>query len=154
MEGEIEQMTVIQLKEFLRLRGKRCSGRKSELLALAKLFKDDPVLPTATSSRSLKTPGTNTIFAKGTLDWHDITSLKSGDVPENFNIEVLTAFLTSQFLDVDGESIHSGTEKPAVKGRQLYASKKIQLCEYSVDDSLVLFRCNMAASMRNMFRLE
>ncbi len=144
MDLDVNKMTVVQLKDFLRARGKRCSGKKADLVALVKLFKDDPLLsvPEDDSPQNVEFPET----------WIDVKSLRKQEVPPDFNIDVLNRFLTTQFLEVDGETISSGTEKPAVKGRQLYASEKIQFCEYAQERGLIHFRCNMTASMRNVFR--
>ena len=77
------------------------------------------------------------------------SDVSAAQIPSNFNLGTINSFLTSITVVYNDEELAAGTEKPAVKGRKMYASSKIQLCEFSQKDSFLLFRCNMEASMKS-----
>ena len=50
--------------------------------------------------------------------------------------------------DGEEEEADAGTGKPAVKGRQMYVSERLQFVEYATSSSHLYFRANCAASMK------
>ena len=92
------------------------------------------------------------LFDSSALVWsNDISKIS---VPKDFTLNKIDKFLTSITILLDDEQIHAGTEKPAVKGRRLYLSEKIQYFEFTLQKNpdLLLTRCNMEASMKSVFR--
>ena len=148
-ESNIDSMKVNDLKTFLRQRGKRCTGNKAELVRLAKLFKSDLLVSSHGVSTSMSVQD---LFENCDLEWQDVSSLQQKDVPESFNIEEVNKYLTSGTYEYKGETIESGTGKPSVKGRHLYASGKVQLAEFTISGSSLLLRCTTEASMKSTFR--
>jgi hypothetical protein len=157
-----EKWTVIQLKTFLRSKNQPVSGNKPHLLGLAKLYAQDfddqfNPNPEALSKCEATYITKRKIFDDPQiLSWINIETQKA-PVPKDFNIDFINEFLTSttfRFGEFDDEEvISSGTEKPAKKGRLMYSSSKIQLCEFAILPDLVLFRCVMEASYKkNEFR--
>jgi hypothetical protein len=52
-------------------------------------------------------------------------------------------------VESDDETADAGTMKPVAKGRKMYRSEKISLCEVAVTSSgALLFRSNCEASLR------
>jgi hypothetical protein len=61
-----------------------------------------------------------------------------------------TVFLSAA-AESDDETADAGTKKPVAKGRKMYRSEKISLCEVSdtpTETGTLLFRANVEASMR------
>ena len=152
VEINLEKMNVSQLKQFLKERGKRSSGNKLKLLELAKLYIHSPVLSDSTLSQT----SFDEIFDNTSISWNEVSKAM---VPTNFSIENIHSYLSDlsyvQIIDngEDEEIIDSSTEKPAVKGRRLYLSSKIQVFESCMRKNDVLFRATIEASMRsNVFR--
>jgi hypothetical protein len=79
---DLDKFTVIQLKQFLKDRGLRSSGRKSELLKLAKLYANSPVL------RGIEAESEEDIFASDELVWREVTSHSQIAIPLSFSIDV------------------------------------------------------------------
>ena len=47
------------------------------------------------------------------------------------------------------DEVDAGTQKPMIKGRKMYYSKKVLLAEYAqIDGGYALFRANVEASFR------
>jgi hypothetical protein len=162
---DLDKFTVIQLKQFLKDRGLRSSGRKSELLKLAKLYANSPVL------RGIEAESEEDIFASDELVWREVTSHSQIAIPLSFSIDVLTTYLSTlpaalvtphveTYSDDDLEEteegagarvqvkVDAGTEKPSVKGRRMYCSEKLTLVEAANSGSEVFFRANCEASLR------
>ena len=150
---DLDKMKKDQIVAFLRSRGKRTTGLKDDLLAYAKLVLrnedisiDESVLASLLEKRK--------IFELQTLQWNPHETVKWSDIPEGFDILVISKFLTSTVLDFGDEMIETAIDKPAKKGRRLYNDKKIQYVESSTHEDLILFRANLEASMKsNLFRL-
>ena len=79
----------------------------------------------------------------------DPSSTYAHVVPEAFNNDTVVQYLTSWRLFVNQEEVDGGTDKPAVKGPQMFKDKLIQFVEFFEDNvlDLVIFRCNINASM-------
>ena len=92
------------------------------------------------------------IFSDKRLSWKDISELPASSITKEMEDETIASFLTNYDFSFGEELIDCGTQKPAKKGKQLYLSEKIQLCEFSKDQSQLLFRCTMSASMKSTFR--
>ena len=73
-------------------------------------------------------------------------------VPQGFDIEVLTKYLSLSNVLLNGANFVVQTEKPSVKGLQMYTSLSIQRAWFSITDSLLLIKCDMAASMKKELR--
>ncbi len=146
---EFERLKVSELKDFLKARGKRSTGNKAELIRLAKLFADDDVINQQVENETI----TTNIFNEPSLHWVDIAALHSRDFPADFDIDKVNEYLTTGLYNFDDEMIECGTIKPTVKGRKLYASGKVQLCECAQDEETnILFRSTIEASMKSAFR--
>jgi len=72
--------------------------------------------------------------------------IKSKDIPESFDIELITKFLRQSQVTINGEAL-TAVEKPVVKGRQLYHSRKIIDCKFMITVDMLLFDSVMDASM-------
>ena len=68
-------------------------------------------------------------------------------IPKAFNIKNIENFLTHEVVEMDGELVDAGIDKPADKGKDLYLSKHTTLCEYCVIDNKVIFNANVDASL-------
>jgi hypothetical protein len=60
------------------------------------------------------------------------SGIKQCCVPEEFDLTIINQYLTSMIFEEGDEFVPSGTEKPAKRGRLLYLSDKIQLCQCRV----------------------
>ncbi len=139
---------------FLRDRGKGVSGLKADLLKRAKLFQNDPVItsraePCDVSSDLIQK---RSIFSDDSVTWQDVGTLDHNRIPSNFNLDAVSQYLTEIFLEVEDDIVSSGTSKPAVKGRQMYASGKVILCETAEFQNKLLFRAMVDASMKKLVR--
>jgi hypothetical protein len=76
------------------------------------------------------------------------SGIKQCCVPEEFDLTIINQYLTSMIFEEGDEFVPSGTEKPAKRGRLLYLSDKIQLCQSAEIADKILFRANVEASMR------
>jgi hypothetical protein len=155
-----EKWTVVQLKAYLKSKNLTTSGNKPALLRLACHyavdFEDVNPNPEALSSSEEHLIEKRKVFDDVRVSWVNITK-KKATVPIGFSVDVINEYLTSTLYRYgqfeEEETISSGTEKPAKKGRHMYSSYKIQLCESGTFNSLVMFRCTMEASLkRNEFR--
>ena len=157
-DEELEKMKRSEIVDFLRSRNKRRTGNKAELLAFAKNVareaqneKSSDVLVEATVLMDLVEK--RKIFEKTELVWKNIDTLKSSDIPGAFDSSKMNDFLTKITISIEDEDVEVDVEQPAKKGRRLYVANKIQFCEVSLTDEHLLFRANIAASMKtNLFR--
>ena len=151
---EMEKWTKAQLSEFLKSRGKQgfSAFNRPRLLEYAiqvaqeeEMVIDDSVLDSLIESRK--------IFDAPNLKWLSYEVLKASDIPTNFDIHTISDFLTNVSIDFGDEKIETGIVRPAKKGRQFYTSKKTHLIEVCLQDTTLLFRGTIEASMKNQFRL-
>ena len=79
----------------------------------------------------------------------DPNSTYASLVPDSFDNNTINQYLTSWRLFVNQEEVDGGTDKPAVKGPQMFKDKLIQFVQFSEDNvlDLVIFRANINASM-------
>jgi hypothetical protein len=158
---DLGMLTVVQLKQFLKARNVRSSGKKIELVKLAKLYYSSPVLRVSECDR-----GTDT-FWDTSLAWKEVTSHAEVTIPRPFSIEVVTTYLSTVSAaaispnlqdgefeegEIDEVEVDAGTEKPSVKGRRMYASEKLTLVEAVTSGEDLLFRGNCEASLRKSCR--
>ena len=151
---DFSALTVSELKAFLRIRGKKCSGNRSELIRLCNLFKDSCVLDTSPSALEKDLTEQRKRFDDPKLTWRDILASKVS-VSTGFSVQTIDAFLTRSLIITGNNNIaaDAGTLKPARKGRMLYSSEKVQLCQVSNNSaSSLFFRCQMEASLRDKLR--
>jgi hypothetical protein len=162
------KLTVQQLKEFLKARGVRSSGKKCELVKLATLYAKSPVLRAKESQ-----PGRSDIFANSELVWQEVTHHSQVSVPSAFSIDVLTTYLATVPVSLvmpqseegaggvdtndmvggtEEVEMDAGTDKPSVKGRRMYVSEKLTLVEAANSGTDLLFRSNCEASMKKSCR--
>jgi hypothetical protein len=152
-EKPSNKWTVKQLKEFLKEKNQRSSGNKADLITLAELYWDDTNTCLGVSSTFLTASEATlnkerAIFDDPNLIWSSVTVTRP-QLPNNFDVTIISSFLTSTVFTFDQEEvISSGTEKPVKKGRQLYRANKIQVCEASKGPDVTLFRCTMEASLK------
>ena len=94
-------------------------------------------------------------FDNPQLKWKDVmNSGASVKIPSGFTMDVIFTFLSMVFVsanDLDlrdlNENLNVGTEKPTVKGRQMYSSERVTLCEFVNQENNIFFRANVSASM-------
>ena len=82
--------------------------------------------------------------------WKDIDTILPTDnpVPPGYDIDVLYKFLKVSDTKLDDENFELKTKKPAVTGFKCYSSLNIKRAWFAfTDDNILLFRCNMAATM-------
>jgi hypothetical protein len=149
---------VVDLKAFLKERGKRCSGSKEELVRLAIIYKDTEV-PRPSTSTSTTSTELSDRFDNPVMQWKDVNSPNQVQIPPGFDINSIMQFFTQvQVLrigededeDEDEGLADVSTAKPTVKGRQMYLSEKIFLLQVSspTDQESLIFRGNVQASMK------
>ena len=147
---DVESMTVVQLKAFLKQVGQPTSGSKSDLLRLARLHQDQGVVQSINSSAVLYSSlqEARRVFDETGLVWKDISASKA-KIPKTFTSASINRYLTVTELDSEHESIDVGTAKPSVRGRKLYSAYKFQVCEVVNRGDLLLFRATTEASMKS-----
>ena len=69
--------------------------------------------------------------------WKSIDNLKYKDIPDCFNIEVITKFLGDPKVTINEKPIEAAL-KPVVKGRNMYHSRRIITCEYIITNEKIL----------------
>ena len=157
---KFESMKVADLKAILKSYGAKVSGSKADLVSRAvnyfttkghwdknhrqsvqKEESSNDILQELTKKRK--------IFANSELNWCSIDSFPRSSLPE-MEYQTIVTFMQDCYIDIGGESVPCGTEKPVSKGEHMYKSEKIQLCEYAIanDENVILFRANMSASMK------
>jgi hypothetical protein len=155
-----EKWTVLLLKAFLQARNRKASGNKAQLLERALLYVDEDEVSSNLTPAEVLLNEKRKIFEDSKIQWSNVISPAKIKLPDGFadafDRNVINTFLTSTTYCFgstgEEEAVSSGTAKPARKGRQLYASNKIQFCEVGNSDGMILFRCTMAASLKKEFR--
>jgi hypothetical protein len=154
---KLDKMTKVELHDHLKSIGKKCTGKnKADLLRLALVYNKSPESDISQVRFSTKYDEKNLederkIFVATSNVWSDISRIGDGAIPSGFGHLILNSYLTEIMYKLDGDAqpISSGTLKPAVKGRHLYLSSKIQMCEtFLTAYGLLLFRAMMDASMK------
>ena len=151
-------MKVAELKRVLIDFGASLSGNKETLVKRAKLYhKNQEENPSNTLttvneiSEEIKILQEKRKIFEQDHEYHEMdpSSTYAHLVPEAFNNDTVVQYLTSWRLYVNQEEVDGGTDKPAVKGPQMFKDKLIQFVEFSEDNvlDLVIFRCNINASM-------
>ena len=80
--------------------------------------------------------------------WKDVVTILPTEVPPGYDIEVLYKFLKVSDTKLDNENFELKTKKPAVTGFKCYSSFNIKRAWFALtDDNILLFRCNVAATM-------
>ena len=151
---EFSELIISELKAFLRTRGKKCSGNRQELLRLCNLYKNEKVVDLRPSALEEDLNDQRRCFDDTNLEWKDVLGSKIS-VSTSFSIDKINTFLTKSLIMAGSNTINTdaGTLKPAKKGRMLYCSEKVQLCQVSSSMAgYLLFRCQMEASMKNKLR--
>ena len=162
-----ESMTVIQLKAYLRdnLATGSLTGNKQRLIEKAKHHFQSSNAATSSSGSQMVAPNVNSVSDElklleekrqvfdANIEYQDLSKLPDGMIPERFNSAEIYNYLTDWKLFVNDEELDISTEKPFVKGEQMYGDKLIQLVEYcefiDPDDAtrdLLMFRANINAS--------
>ena len=88
------------------------------------------------------------IFEQPEDSWHDVVDILPNEVPGDFDMDVLTKFLSLCNVTINGEPYTYKIRKPTKMGRSMYISKNIKRAWFCKNvDGYLLFRSNMAASM-------
>ena len=88
------------------------------------------------------------IFKQPEDTWYDVDVILPNEVPEGFDMDVLSKFLSLCHVTINGEPYTYKIRKPTKMGRKMYISKSIKRAWFCrTDDGFLLFRSNMAASM-------
>ena len=151
-------MKVADLKRVLKDFGASLSGNKETLVKRAKLYhKNQEENPSNTLttvneiSEEIKILQEKRKIFDQDHEYHEMdpNSTYAHLVPEAFVNNTIVQYLTSWRLFVNQEEVDGGTDKPAIKGPQMFKDKLIQFVEYSEDNvlDLVIFRANINASM-------
>ena len=144
-----------ELVAFLKKYSAKTSGNKPELIKRARDYfatKGPPPDNNNSEPEILQTlQQKRKIFSSDKLTWSDISALPHGSLPK-IEDESIASFFTNCDYQFGEEVIQSGTKKPTTKGRSMYLSPKIQLCEFAKGNKTILFRCTIGASMKQEFR--
>ena len=151
-------MKMVDLKRFLKDSGVSQTGNKETLIKRAKLYhkkeENGSMIPPATAnevSEELKILTEKRRIFDQDYEYHEMdpSSTYAHLVPESFDLDTLLQYLTSWKLYVNQEEVDVSTDKPAVKGPQMFKDKLIQFVEFCEDNvlDLVIFRANINASM-------
>lgn len=154
--------SVKELKQYLRSVGARLSGDKAALIERALLYSSH------NGGLLYQAPSSLQDGSISNKDSHDSTTSNSNSelnwngnwpdfaFPEAFNLDQVFRYLTcSPFVLNSSEHagiVESGTEKPTIKGRQMYQSKRIQYVEMASTTQVTYFRGNVSASLKTEFR--
>lgn len=160
MEEELKKKTCNELKKFLKERGKKCSGDKKALLRLALIYADEPIQPEgeeevlAADVHALEQK--RQVFSEN-VTWQKLEKGQLPQVPRRYTIKKIYAFLGALSVITDvtsGEKVVTdcSTDKPAVKGRQMYRSRKIRLMKHAQFENKSLFRADIQASFKKECR--
>ena len=149
----LKNLTVLQLKAFLRSRGKSVVGLKQQLISRAELFFDEPVLTQDSNEDSEPTVNAGLVpFEHPDLKWMSLEDLGRNEIPDSFDISTITQYLCEDVVDFrgqqDGIETDVGTKKPAVKGRQMYLSEKLFHVDFAKHDRVIFFRGKCEASLK------
>ena len=150
---ELEGFKKHELQAFLKERGVGQTGNKDKgvLLSLAKLYANIPVV---ISDPEVSFKDSSSLPFDSVIVWQDAATEKA-PIPFGFNMETITSYLsvlstTLAGHDEDDEEVDVGTHKPAVKGRQMYQSQKLQMAEFGIPipTTNLVFRANCTASLK------
>ena len=155
------EMRVVELRDYLRVRGKPVGGNKAALIDRVLTFWDDPILGSNDAEPEVDPVETELeeqrkIFESDKVVYEDVLKTKKVKIMSGFDLDKIYSFLTVVFVSAAamkaGEVINVGTEKPTVKGREMYLSSKVMYCEHGQsskeDGDLHIFRANMTASYK------
>ena len=80
--------------------------------------------------------------------WHDVETIDPALIPEDFDLDMITYFLSLTDVMINNKPYNLEVKKPAKKGRKMYLSKCIKRAWFFLTENneYLLFRCNMAAS--------
>ena len=80
--------------------------------------------------------------------WHDVETIVPGLIPEGFDMDIVTMFLSLSDIMINNKPYNLEIKKPTKKGRKMYMSKCIKRAWFfqTENQEYLLFRCNMAAS--------
>ena len=86
--------------------------------------------------------------------WIDIEKILASDIPDVFDMDVLTKYLSMAHVLLDGENYSFEVGKPSRKGRDMYFSKSIKRAWFckSENGDFLLFHFHMAPSMNRKER--
>ena len=87
------------------------------------------------------------IFEQPEDSWIDVDQFEVTDMPDGYDMDVLTNFLSLSHVTINGERYTYKIRKPTKSGRNMYMSKSIKRAWYCKTDDYLLFRCNSAARM-------
>ena len=87
------------------------------------------------------------IFEQPEDSWIDVDQFEVTDMPDGYDMDVLTNFLSLSHVMINGERYTYKIRKPTKSGRNMYMSKSIKRAWYCKTDDYLLFRCNSAARM-------
>ena len=87
------------------------------------------------------------IFEQPEDSWIDVDQFEVTDMPDGYDMDVLTNFLSLSHVIINGERYTYKIRKPTKSGRNMYMSKSIKRAWYCKTDDYLLFRCNSAARM-------
>jgi hypothetical protein len=97
---DLDKYAVVQLKKFLKERGVRSSGKKSELLDLARLYYNSTVLHVGSFKALPDRDGV--IFSDPTLKWQDVRNPSDVHLPKVRDLQVqYYSFLTCRKCECD-----------------------------------------------------
>ena len=149
-----DQMKKEDLVEFLRGYSAKTTGKKAELLHLAKKYYETkgPATKKEDNFDFRKVVSQRKIFSDKSLIWRDINELPKNLIKKELEDETINSFLTNYSFFFGDDLIDCSTQKPSVKGKHLYFSRKVHQCQFAEGESLLLFRCTMSASMKTEFR--
>ena len=145
-DEEIDKMTVKQLKNFLKSRGLKSTGLKNELQRLVRIYKSEILPDTSTNDIEESELKRQRMIFDSDFSWTKIEKLKKSQIPEEFDYFQIHTFLTQQLTNDHENDL--GTEKPAEKGRHMYRSNLVNLCEFVFSSrNILLVRGEIQASM-------
>ena len=80
--------------------------------------------------------------------WLDVERILCTDIPDGFDMDVITMFLSLSELMINDKPYNLTINKPTKKGRNMYLSKCIKRAWFCITDDhdYLLFRCQMAGS--------
>ena len=142
-----------ELVAFLKARCLPSTGNKEHLLKLARLYANRPEV---ISDPEVTFKDSNLLPSDTVKEWYGVISGgKKAPIPSGFTLETITTYLSVQssvlsFNNEDeDEIVDTGTLKPVVKGRRLYQSNFVRMCEYGISSRKnLVFRANIWASMK------
>ena len=159
LEEELLALSCVDLQSKLKKFNAKISGKKQELVnrLIAYIDRDGPNAQFQNPNNVSVVPGDifevfkqrRTVFKdQPESAWKDVVTILHTEVPPGYDIFVLIRFLKVSDTKLDGENFELKTKKPALTGLKLYNSLNIKRAWFAcTDDNILLFRCNMAATM-------